>query len=177
MNTQQTKSINQLVGQFLDLQEQWQDAPESVDWAQLKALALAGADFYNEGRGLSFHIVALDGMAHGEFHLRFLEYSLEAGFDPFKLVRPGSGQTMVPVFAHESLADAAKLNPWSARMQALLRNAARKRFGAIDVDNTRVSSLGIAQIIEACRDSIPADLFEKLAQALAAERGALAACC
>ena len=80
MSAQQIANINQLLGQFLDLQESWESAPEDVDWDALKRLAAVGANAYNEGNGLSFQILAIDGMAHGEFHLRFLEYSVAAGF-------------------------------------------------------------------------------------------------
>jgi len=166
MSTQKSSNINQLLGQFLDLQDQWESAPENFDWEPLRALASAGADFYNEGKGLSFQILAIDGMNHGEFHLRFLEYSLEAGFDPFKLVRIGAGDTVAPVFAHESLASAAQRNPFSARMQACIRNLARTRFGSIENENTSFSSADLAGIMEWCRDSIPADVIEKLSDTL-----------
>lgn len=122
MNTQTTDDINQLLWRFQDLQDQWEDVPEKFDWTALRALAVAASRAYNEGSGSSFHILALDGVPHGEFHLRFLGYSLEAGFDPFKLVQAGAGgQRLAPVFGHESLAEAAQHNPWSARMQARLR--------------------------------------------------------
>src|SRR5476649_3026970 len=62
--------INQLIGQFLELQEQWEDAPDHFDWAALKALAIAGAGAYNEGNGPSFQILTIDGMRHGEFHAK-----------------------------------------------------------------------------------------------------------
>lgn len=125
MNTQTTDDINPLLWQFQDLQASWEVFPEKFDWTALRALAVAASHAYNEGSGSSFHILALDGVPHGEFHLRFLEYSLEAGFDPFKLVQAGAGgQRLAPVFGHESLAEAARHNPWSASMQERLRQAA-----------------------------------------------------
>lgn len=127
MTMQQPNNINQLLGQLLDLQERWEEAPDQFDWAALKTLAAAGAQSYNEGNGPSFQILALDGMQHGEFHWRFLEYSLDAGFDPHKLVAAGSGHGVVPVFGHESLAEAAPHNPWSARMLARVQGAAPAR--------------------------------------------------
>ena len=127
--------INQLVGGFLDLQEQWESDPEAFNWEDLRALASTGAHCYNEGNGRSFQILCTDGMQHGEFHLRFLEYSIAAGFDPFKLVRTGSNETVAPVFSHESLELAAKDNPWSEQMRACLRNLSRSQFGyAADPD-------------------------------------------
>lgn len=158
--------INQLLGQFLDLQEQWEEYPEHFGWDKLKALAAAGAHAYNEGNGPSFQVLAIDGMQHGEFHLRFLEYSLAAGFDPFKLALAGSGQRVAPVFGHESLADAAQNNRWSARMRACLQDLARIRFGAA----TTAEGLSGAELVRTmayCRDSFPADLLEALAARLA----------
>ena len=163
MSTQKYSDINQLLGRFFDLQDQWTESPEHFDWEALKVLAAAGADFYNEGNGLSFQILATDGIDHGEFHLRFLEYSLEAGFDPFKLVRRGSGDAVAPAFAHESLADAAERNPWSARMQARLREAARERFGSSERGSARGFGSDLALTVAYCRDSIPDDIAEKLA--------------
>jgi hypothetical protein len=175
MSMQKSNDINQLVGQFLDLQEQWEDFPEDFNWAALRVLATAGANSYNEGNGPSFQVLSLDGMQHGEFHLRFLEYSLEAGFDPFKLVQVGSGQAMAPVFGHESLAYAAKHNLWSGRMQACLQDLARTRFGSsIEIEGMGLSSADITRTIERCRDSIPVDVFEKLSNALLAAETALA---
>ncbi|WP_296002016.1 hypothetical protein [Rugamonas sp.] len=121
MSMQKPNNINQLLGQLLDLQERWEEFPDAFNWPALKALAAAGADAYNEGNGPSFQILSLDGMRHDEFHLRFLEYSLAAGFDPFKLVQASSGHGLMPVFGHESLAEAATGNPWSAKMLALVK--------------------------------------------------------
>lgn len=160
--------INQLVGQYLDLQDQWQASPGTFNWEALKAVASAGANFYNEGNGPSFQILAIDGMEHGEFHLRFLEDLLEAGFDPFKLVQLGSGHGVTPVFAHESLAYAAQQNPWSARMQACLHNVARARFGSNDVDNTTAAGIDFSHAIGCCGDSIPPDVIEMRSNALLA---------
>ncbi len=131
MGMQQPNGINQLLGQFLDLQEQWEASPGDFHWTALQALAAAGAECYNEGNGPSFQILCLDGMQHGEFHLRFLEYSIAAGFDPFKLVQTGSGPGVGPVLGHESLAEAAENNPWSARMQACLQDVARTGAGHV----------------------------------------------
>lgn len=125
-----SNDINRLIGIFLDLHEQWEAAPASFDWAALAALATAGAHEYNEGRGPSFHILCLDGMEHDEFHARFLDDSLAAGFDPFKLVRSSAGSAMTPVFSHDSLASAAARNPWSARMATRLQQVARERSDA-----------------------------------------------
>jgi hypothetical protein len=134
MTMQKPSDINQLVGRFLDLQEQWEDQPEKFDWPALRVLAAAGAHAYNEGNGPSFQILSVDGMQHGEFHLRFLEYSLEAGFDPFRLVQAGPGRPLVEVFAHESLANAAIENPWSAKMLACLQQFARAHAGAMPAE-------------------------------------------
>jgi hypothetical protein len=172
MSMQKPNEINHLIGQFLDLQEQWEDSPEDFNWPALRELATAGANAYNEGNGPSFQILSLDGFQHGEFHLRFLEYSLEAGFDPFKLVQASSGQSMVAVFGHESLGDAVKHNLWSAKMQAILQNLARARFGSgIETEKIGLSAADLARTIECCRDSIPVDVLEKLSnELLVAER-------
>jgi hypothetical protein len=164
MDMQQPNDINRLMGQFLDLQEQWEDVQQNFNWEALRTLAIEGAHAYNEGLGPSFQILAIDGMQHGEFHSRFLDYSLDAGFDPFKLVHAGSGRGVVAVFGHEALAAAAPQNSWSAKMHARLQDLARTRFGP-GFDAAAYSSEDLEQIIAICGDSIPADVLEKLSAA------------
>jgi hypothetical protein len=166
MNMQPPNDINRLMGQFLDLQERWEDVPENFNWEALRALAVEGAHAYNEGLGPSFQILAVDGMQHGEFHARFLDYSLAAGFDPFKLARAGSGRGVVAVFGHEALAAAAAQNSWSANMRAQLQDLARTRFGP-EFAVAGYSHDDLEQTIALCGDSIPADVLERLSAALA----------
>jgi hypothetical protein len=123
MSTLKANNINRLVGEFMTLYELWEDDPPRFAWESLQALAQEGAQAYNEGLGPSFHILTFDGYPHGEFHERFLGYLLEAGFDPFKMVLSTSGTKLIPVFGHASLAEAARENAVSARMQAALRRA------------------------------------------------------
>ncbi|TFW21447.1 hypothetical protein [Duganella callida] len=115
---------NRLVGEFMTLYEEWEDHPARFSWDALQALAVQGAHAYNEGYGPSFHILAFDGYPHAEFHERFLRYLLDAGFAPFKRVRSAAGDAEVAVFGHAGLAEAARDNPASARMLAMLRDAA-----------------------------------------------------
>jgi len=164
MNMPKPNEINQLIGRFLELQEQWEDAPDHFHWDALKALAAAGANAYNEGNGPSFQILTIDGMRHGEFHAKFLEYSLQAGFDPFKLVPSASGRGVVAVFGHEALAAAAQDNPCSARMLASLHSLARRRFEA-ELMSPTYSRADLERTLLYCRDSIPTDVFEKLTSA------------
>lgn len=168
MNIQQPNDINRLMGMFLDLQEQWESAPDNFDWEALRSVAAAGALADNAGLGPSFQILAIDGMLHGEFHSRFLDYSLDAGFDPFKLVPSGSGRGMTAVFGHETLAAAARENRWSAKMHARLQALARSRFDP-ELGAAVYSPEDLARIIALCVDSIPADLLEKLAVTAAME--------
>ena len=116
-----SNDINRLVGEFMTLYEDWEDNPSRFDWQRLRALAADGAHAYNEGYGPSFHILVFDGYPHGEFHERLLGYLLEAGFDPFHTVHASSGGGYVPVFSHDSLHDAARDNPTSARMLTQIR--------------------------------------------------------
>lgn len=176
MSLHNPNDINQLVGQLLYLQEEWEESPDKFDWTPLEALAAAGATAYNEGNGPSFQILAVDGMHHDQFHLHFLEYSLAAGFDPFKLVQASWGRALAPVWGHEAMADAARSNPWSAKMQARLHEVARARFGsARDVAEMDLSAATLAATIEACRDSLPPDVLDTLAGALRAAQTAVAA--
>jgi hypothetical protein len=161
MNMQPTNDINRLMGLFLDLQEQWEDLPENFGWEALRKLAVEGAHAYNEGCGLSFQILGIDAMQHGEFHSRFLDYSLDAGFDPFKLVRANSGRGVVGVFGHEALAAAAPQNAWSAKMRTRLQKVARTRFD-LGFVAAAYSNDDIDQIIAICGDSIPPDVLLKL---------------
>ncbi|RJF96536.1 hypothetical protein D3870_19000 [Noviherbaspirillum cavernae] len=159
-------TINRLIGRFADLQERWQNNPASFDWADLQALAQEGAHAYNEGAGPSFHALALDGTQHTEFHERFLTYSLEAGFDPFKLVKAGSGDTELPVIDHAGMAEEAQWNASSARMRAALMDVARTHFTPL-AQEMRDGKADLPQeqlrIVEAGAESIPADLLEQIA--------------
>src|SRR5689334_2090930 len=116
-------NINGLIGEFLDLQEQWEQSPDTFDWNTLQDVATRGAGAYNEGAGPSFHMLVLDRVEHTLFHERFLEFSLQAGFDPFKRVHADDGHPQMPVFDHESLAQAAIGNASSARMQQAIANS------------------------------------------------------
>jgi hypothetical protein len=166
MNMQPPNDINRLMGLFLDLQEQWEDQPEHFNWEALRKLAVEGAEAYNEGLGPSFQILAIDGMQHGEFHARFLDYALDAGFNPFKLVHAGSGRGVVAVFGHEALAEAAAHNGWSAKMHARLQSLARIRFDA-ELEDAAHSKEDWERSIAMFGDSIPADLLGKLSVAAA----------
>ncbi len=155
--------INDLIGEFMDLHEQWMRDPEGFDWSALESLARKGATAYNEGAGPSFHMLALDGVQHGEFHERFLTHSVDAGFDTFKVVRGGNGEAMLPVLCHSWLADAEAMNPSSARMRAFLMELAKKRFGGLVPESGEgVKDANLIRIIEACAESIPAELLVKL---------------
>lgn len=168
MSQHGTNGINRLVGEFLDLQDRWNIDRSTFDWAALQALAREGAQAYNEGAGPSFHMVALDGVQYEEFHERFLAYSLEAGFDPFTLVRTGDGNALLPVFGHSDLAEAARWNPIAARMRASLMEQARARF-ALRVQQAEkgMADDDLYRIFEACAESIPPDLLMKVNPELA----------
>ncbi|MFZ6645247.1 hypothetical protein ACO0LO_06000 [Undibacterium sp. TJN25] len=161
METTATQDINRLIGDYLYLEERWQDDPSRFPWMELEALAKAGASAYNEGKGLSFHLLALDGMQHAEFHEKFLAYSLAAGFDPFKVVFTGNGLNLTTVINHRGLAESAQSNPASASMQEMLRQKARQRFVAEGASGYR-SLEEMASAIVLCADSIPEDLMEQL---------------
>jgi hypothetical protein len=169
MNQHGPNEINRLIGEFADLQEQWESAPDAFDWAALQALAGKGALAYNEGAGPSFHALALDGAQHSAFHERFLAYSVEAGFDPFKLAATGSGTPELPVIDHAGLADDALSNPSSARMRASLMELARARFEPLAQEiqaGKPKSSSQLFRVVEACAESVPLDLLERIAPEL-----------
>lgn len=164
--------INRLIGEFTDLQEEWESHPEAFDWPRLQALATKGAQAYNECCGPSFHALALDGVNHGEFHERFLAHALQAGFDPFKLASAGTQAVEMPVIDHASLADAALWNPCSARMRARLMEVARARFAPVAEairDSNPPAAHPLFMTIEACAESIPLDLLERISPELARE--------
>jgi hypothetical protein len=151
-----TQDINRLVGEFMDLYQEWEEAPSGYDWERLSSLAGNSAESYNEGRGPSFYILAFDGYPQAEFHERFLGYLLDAGFDPFKTVHAADGVNYVAVFNHEGLAEAATTNPVAARMMERLRGMARQRLVAADAAQRQ-------RIILLCQDSIPADVLKEMA--------------
>jgi len=159
-------TINRLIGRFAELQELWESNPHEFDWRLLQALAQDGAHAYNEGAGPSFHSLALDGTQHTEFHERFLTESLHAGFDPFKLVHAGNGVSEVPVIDHASLTEEAQWNSSSARMHATLMDAARSRFESLAQEMQTGNSPApewLIKVVEACAESIPADVLERIA--------------
>lgn len=169
MRSRDPDEINRLIGEFTDLQEEWERDPETFDWARLQELAQKGAQAYNEGSGPSFHALAIDGVPHGTFHERFLTYSVKAGFDPFKLVSPGSVAATIPAIDHASLAEAAMSNPVSARMRAFLMELAQARFAPL-AQQSQESKLDAAHwlpVIEACVESMPYDLLAEIAPELA----------
>lgn len=162
-------SINELVGEIYDLQEQWEDDPVTFNWEKLKETARKGAHAYNEGAGPSFHALVLDGVCHTEFHDRFLRYSIEAGFDPFMLVRTGSGNNASPVISHESLMQASRMNKISDGMRTALVDIAR-RFSRLKNDINNGSDPGSAHllaVIQACSDSFPLEMLKDAAEELA----------
>ena len=167
-------SINELVGALFDLQEEWETDPASFNWGKLKELARKGAHAYNEGAGPSFHALVLDGVCHTEFHDRFLRYSIDAGFDPFMLVRSGSGNHTSPVISHDSLLQASRVNEISHGMRTVLLDIARHRFSRLrqnDIKNASdPSSAHFYAVIQACSDSFPLEMLNEAAPELAKSR-------
>ncbi|HEX7634966.1 MAG TPA: hypothetical protein VF427_06800 [Noviherbaspirillum sp.] len=175
MSEHDPDAINRLIGEFVDLQEVWEKNPQAFDWLPLQALAQKGAHAYNEGAGPSFHALALDGVWHSEYHERFLAYSLHAGFDPFKLAQAGTATAEIPVIDHELLSEAAWSNPSSARMRALLMEVARVRFEPLAQEIEQGGPGALERwfrMVEACAESIPLDLLERVAPELAREHHA-----
>ncbi|MEN3366968.1 MAG: hypothetical protein V7606_4242 [Burkholderiales bacterium] len=169
MNARDPNQINRLIGRFTDLQEQWESNPGAFDWSLLQGLAQEGAHAYNEGAGPSFHALAIDGAQHTMFHERFLAYSLQAGFDPFKLSRAGTETAEIPVIDHASLAEEAESNASSARMRATLMEIARSRFAPLaeEIRAGKPNSYPwLMRVVEACAESIPVDLLEEIAPEL-----------
>lgn len=169
MSEYDPNEINRLIGRFTDLQEQYESEREAFDWALLQALARQGAHAYNEGAGPSFHALAIDGTQHNEFHERFLAYSLQAGFDPFKLARAGNSMPEIPVIDHAELAEEARANPSSARMRVVLMEVARGRFAPLaeEIQSGKPNpSPWLVRVVDACVESIPVDLLEEIAPEL-----------
>lgn len=169
MRPRDPDEINRLIGEFTDLQEEWENDPEAFEWSRLQELAEESAQAYNEGSGPSFHALAIDGVPHGTFHERFLAYAVKGGFDPFKLVSPGSAATAIPVIDHASLAEAAMSNPVSARMRAFLMELAQARFAPLaqQVQEGKLDASRWFPVIEACVESMPYDLLAEIAPELA----------
>jgi hypothetical protein len=152
--------INRLVGEFMELHEEWEEAPPAFAWERLRALAGAGARAYNAGNGPSFHILVFDGYPYAEFHERFLGYLLDAGFDPFATMPMAGDTKWVPVFSHDVLAAAARGNPVAARMLVRLQGIVRARLADADPAERQ-------RIIALCPESIPDDVLQEFAPALA----------
>jgi hypothetical protein len=174
MNPHSPDFINDLINRFATLQEQWEDNPGSFSWDQLQGLATDGASAYNEGAGPAFHALALDGVQHTEFHERFLEYSVGAGFDPFRAEQGASGDAWFSVLDHAALEVAARSNPSSARMHQRLQELARARFEPLAKDieqGTERFAHPLFRIAEACAESLPHDLLVRIAPALAKHPG------
>jgi len=168
MSERDPDAINRLIGEFIDLHEAWERGADTFDWKRLESLAREGAHAYNEAAGPSFHALALDGVLHDAFHERFLEYSLHAGFDPFKLVQPGNDAAAIPVIDHDDLAEAALSNASSARMHDRLLALAHERFEPLVAALRDGGELApeMFKNIEACAESIPPELLRQLAPQL-----------
>jgi hypothetical protein len=165
--------INRLIGEFMDLQEAWEQDPGRFEWESLRALAYNGAQAYNDSSGPSFHSLVLDGVEHNPLHERFLEASIEAGFDPFRLTHAGTHGAPLPVIDHADLALTARANPSSARMRTMLMDLARARFSALaqsSATGTPAPDAALMQIVIACAESIPLDILERIAPDLAASQ-------
>lgn len=170
-----TVDINRLIGEFMDLQEAWEVAPAEFDWSTLEALAREGAHAYNEGAGPSFHALTLDGVEHTKFHERFLDFLLQAGFDPFILLSAGSATAPLPVIDHADLAEAALSNRSSAQMRASLMALASVRFEPLLKDvqaGEKLETSPMYAAFLACTESMPEDLLLRIAPELAGPRNA-----
>jgi hypothetical protein len=55
MRPEKILSINELIWEISDLQEEWDTDPASFNWESLENVAKKGARAYNEGAGPSFH--------------------------------------------------------------------------------------------------------------------------
>jgi hypothetical protein len=135
----------------------------------LHALAREGASAYNNQAGPAFHALALDGMQHNEFHERFLGYSLDAGFDPFKVGKGASADAWFPVIDHQTLEEAARGNPFSTRMHERLKEIASLRFEPLAKDIEQGAdkfSHPMFRAAEACTESIPVGLLARIAPEL-----------
>lgn len=169
-----SQSINNLVGEFMDLQEAWENDPGGFDWSKLDAIVQQGAQAYNEGNGPSFHSLALDGVRHSIFHERFLSALLAAGFDPFKLASAGSEGEPIPVIDHAVLAESAELNASSARMRDALMERARQVFEPLAQEaeaGRDPSTHPLFAQLRACAESVPVDLMQRIAPELAGDGG------
>jgi hypothetical protein len=165
-------AINRLIVEFMNLQEEWERDPDAFDPARLQELADKSAHAYNENAGPSFHSLAFDGVWHSAFHERFLACLLQAGFDPFKLVHPGTGAAVAPVIDHADLAEAALSNPSSARMHAALMELATAQFASLadDIQSGKAADPSLwLGMVEACAASIPRDLLERISPELVRE--------
>lgn len=163
-------AVNNLVGDFMDLQEAWESNPDGFDWSKLDAIVQQGALAYNEGNGPSFHSLALDGVRHSIFHERFLAALLAAGFDPFRLASAGTGGEPIPVIDHSVLAESAEGNASSARMREALMQRAYGYFEplAAEVEAGRdPHEHPLYAQLRACAESIPDDLMQRIAPELA----------
>jgi hypothetical protein len=172
---QHAVDINRLIGEFMDLQEAWEIAPADFDWNALEALAREGAHAYNENAGPSFHALTLDGVEHTAFHERFLDFLLQAGFDPFILASAGSATAPLPVIDHADLAEAARSNQSSARMRTSLMALASVRFEPLVNDalaGKRLDASPLYAAFLACTESLPEELVLRIAPELASPRNA-----
>lgn len=168
-----SREINRLIGEFMDLQERWERDRDALDWSALEALAQKSATAYNEGVGPSLHSLTFDGVQHDEFHERFLGYLLQAGFDPFRLVSAGSGSMPLPVISHADLAEAAEINPSSARMRDSLLELARARFEPLArevASGEPATASPLFAVVMGCAESIPDDLMQRISPALVKQR-------
>lgn len=171
MSQSHTADVNALVTRFTDLQEQWEREPDHFQWDALQELARAGAHAYNDGAGPSFHALVLDGVPHSEFHENFVRFSMEAGFDPFRVGSAGASQNaMRALLDHAALAQAAAGNPASARLHAMFLEHAQQRYAPM-VEQVRGGNADVAAqlrpVFTASAESIPRELLAAVVPELA----------
>lgn len=119
--------IEPLMSEWLRLKGHWQASPGKADWQGLRALARQAALTRGRETGEAMPRRAFGG-APDVFDEKFLEYLIEAGFDPFET----RGERSAAALDHAALLAASERGNESARrMRALCDRAARLKFSPL----------------------------------------------
>lgn len=121
--------IEPLMSEWGRLKGAWRACPRRADWQGLRSLAERAAVTRERETGLAMPCQALRRGEPDVFDEKFLEYLIEAGFDPFEAL---SDRPLALPLDHAALIAATERGNESARrMRALCDRAARVKFDAL----------------------------------------------
>lgn len=120
--------VEPLLIEWRELKDAWERSPAGADWQRLRLLAERSAVIRERGSGETLARKAMSLEEPDVFHEKFLEYLIEAGFDPFDAEgQPGGA----PLDHGLLLSQSSQGNESSRRMKARCDQLARVKFAPL----------------------------------------------